>query len=43
MAIHEQLQDGPLASEAALRKLFVRIQTAKAGVGAMLSVMRRDG
>jgi cell cycle sensor histidine kinase DivJ len=38
MALHQQLRDAAAPGEAAQRKLFVSIQIAKAGIGAMLAL-----
>src|SRR6185312_6755949 len=38
MAVHDHLRHAPLANEKALRRLFVSIQMAKAGLGAALAL-----
>src|SRR6185312_2828912 len=38
MAVHQHLRDAPTAQQTALRKLFVSIQMAKAGLGATLAL-----
>jgi len=39
MAVYEELRTAPSAGETALRRLFISIQSAKAGVGAILALL----